>query len=154
MVRTNGLIVSTLLFVACAMEVEFAAMIHAGMPWTERPVPKTHEEAMSSPWSKDWVGAEYKERKSLRDKDVLGELQPIPPGRKVRTLRYVYKWKAPLETEESASRPAQPRAKARLTCRDFHWLGDVGETYAPTGRGLTFRLFMLIALNNVEEEEG
>lgn len=141
-----GLVVSTLLYVACAMYFEFAAMVHAVSHWTERPVPKTHKEAMNSPWSEAWTAAEEKERKSIRDKDVLGQLQPIPPGRKVRTMRYVYKWKPPLEPVGTEPRDPEPRAKARLTCRDFHWLGEVGETYAPTGRGLTFRLFMLIAL--------
>ena len=37
------------LFAACDMDVQFAAMVHTGMHWTESPVPKTHEEAMSSP---------------------------------------------------------------------------------------------------------
>ena len=94
---------------------------------------------MKSPWAKEWRAAEQKERNSIRDKDVLGPLQLIPPGRKVRTMRYVYKWKPPTDAG------SEPRAKVRATCRDFQWLGEVGETYAPTGRGLTFRLFLLIA---------
>jgi hypothetical protein len=54
MVRTNGLTICTLLFVACAMDVQFAVLIHSGMHWTERPVPKTLEEAMSSP-PREWA---------------------------------------------------------------------------------------------------
>ena len=112
MVRTNGLLVSTLLFVTSIIDSQFAAMVHAGMHWTERPVPKTHAEAMTSPWASEWATAEHKERKSLKEKGVLGELQPIPSGRKVRTLRYVYKWKAPLDDGGKDLLP--------LTCRDFH----------------------------------
>jgi hypothetical protein len=85
------------------------------------------------------------------DKDVLGPLQPIPKGKKVRTVRYVYKWKPEMPDERGSAPGGASRrfkAKVRVACRDFHWLGgsDVGETYAPTGRGLTFRIFMLIAL--------
>ena len=144
----NGLMVCALMFCANVMDVQFGALLTEGLHFNDRPVPNNHEEAMASPWAEEWRAAEQRERTSIREKGVLGELEPIPKGRKVRTVRYVYKWKPPTPKPDGSHISEGPRAKCRAACRDFHWLGgdSVGETYAPTGKGLTFRLFMLIAL--------
>ena len=115
----------------------------------DRPVPRNHQEAMASDYAAEWRAAEESEKNSIRENGVLGPLQPIPRGKKVRTVRYVYKWKPamPDARGEHSTEPKPPKAKVRLACRDFHWLGtDVGETYAPTGKSLTFRMLMVIAL--------
>lgn len=147
----QGVFICSLLSCANVVEVDFGSLLLSSVYALDRPVPQTHAEAVASEFWDEWRVAEAKERQSLVDKDVLGPLQIIPTGKKVRTVRYVYKWKPEMPSERGSDQGGAPRrfkAKVRVACRDFHWLGgaDVGETYAPTGRGLTFRIFMLIAL--------
>jgi hypothetical protein len=147
----QGVLICALLLCANVVEADYAHLLLSGVHAQDRPVPQNHAEAMASEFAEEWRVAEAKERKSLIDKDVLGPLQPIPKGKKVRTVRYVYKWKPEMPGERGTDQGGVSRrvkVKVRVACRDFHWLGgsDVGETYAPTGRGLTFRIFMIIAL--------
>ena len=102
----------------------------SGLEYSVRPTPLNHEEAMSSEYAEEWRAAELAERQSLIDNDVLGELVRIPPGIKPLTCKFIYKWKPPMPEEQSKtsrkrpqagpSRRRVPRAKVRLTARDFH----------------------------------
>ena len=118
------------MYLAAIVDFRFAALIEDGTHWTDRPTPQNHAEAMASQYAEEWRAAEAKERRALEERDVLGDLKPIPKGRKLCDIRFVYKWKPPAGEGGGSATPRAPRAKCRAACRDFHWIGgdSVGET--------------------------
>ena len=69
--------------------------------------------------------------------------------RRVIGTTFVFRWKVPnVEKDSSDSPPPEPKAKVRGCAQDFNFFKKtVDHLYAPTGKDLTFRLFMNTALH-------
>ena len=119
-----------------------------------RPLPRNRRDSESGPYAAEWKVALDDELENVRSRDVLHPLEQIPTHvKRVLGTTFVFKWKYPnVETtnegsaSESSSQP-KPKAKVRVCVQDFNFFAKrVENIFAPTGKGLTFRLFMNIAL--------
>ena len=96
-----------------------------------------------------FLAAEDRELSSIQERNVVECECPIPKGVRPIDSRMVYAWKDPVaqvseDTSENTEKPAR-MAKARLVMKDFkNRADDLRETFAPTGKGVTFRLLMLL----------
>ena len=92
-----------------------------------------------------FLAAEEKELSSIQEREVVESECPIPKGVKLIDSRMVYSWKDPVaQAGNSDAKPAR-MAKARMVMKDFkNRADDLRETFAPTGKGVTFRLIMLL----------
>ena len=108
---------------------------------------------------KKFIAAEEKELASIQEREVIECECPIPPGVKPIDSRLVYAWKDPVAQEgdhqmahdtgvdNGTCEDLDMLAKCRLVMKDFYKAWDnLRETYAPTGRGVTFRLLMIICI--------
>ena len=98
-----------------------------------------------------FLDAEDRELKSIEDMEVEEREVPIPPGVKPLTSIFTYKYKEPVTQPPDPVTgivPTQILAKARWAGREFKTMPmtEFFETFAPTGKNVTFRLFMLITL--------
>ena len=111
------------------------------------PAPSNRKEMLTlSPEEREaFLAAEKRELAAIEERQVIEDEVPIPPGVRPVGSRYVYTWKDPV-AQDNTEIHKERLAKARLTMKDFKKGGDnLRETFAPTGRGVTFRLLMLIA---------
>lgn len=98
---------------------------------------------------KKFLEAEQKELTSIQEREVVECECRIPDGVKPIDSRMVYSWKDPVaqggeHQSTSVDKPGK-MAKCRLVMKDFkNKANDFRETFAPTGRAVTFRLLMLL----------
>ena len=89
---------------------------------------------------------------AIEEREVIEDEVVIPKGVKPIDTRFVYKWKDPI------SQPPDPItgevktsqvAKVRWTVKDFKSkpMTEFYETFAPTAKNVTFRIFLLISLS-------
>ena len=105
-----------------------------------RPTPLTREEALASKYAAEWLVAEDAELRSIEKRAVVEGEVLIPKGVKPIKSRFVYKWK-------DADKP-EPKAKVRWVAKGYSQTAglDYGETFAPTGKNVLFRVLMLLVL--------
>lgn len=103
---------------------------------------------LSKPDQKKFKEAELKELKTIEDRGVIEAEVAIPEGINPLGCTWAYKWKDPVSlSEEGQTGPTGRTAKARLAMQDFKSTGDkLRETFAPTGRQMTFRFLLLLAM--------
>lgn len=91
------------------------------------------------------------ELKSIEDRGVVEAEVPIPPGVKLMDSNFVYKYKDPVSQAPDPITGIQPTEKLVKT----RWVGkkfkdspmpEFFQTYAPTGKNVTFRIIFLIVL--------
>jgi hypothetical protein len=112
-------------------EAAFAATEIAGIK-----IPQTYKEAMSSPYTKHWKNAMHEEIIALLENGTWKQVIP-PKGANLISSKWVYTIK--LKPDGSIE-----RFKARLVARGFSQVQgmDYNETFAPTVRMDTLRLFL------------
>ncbi|KAK3881424.1 hypothetical protein Pcinc_014144 [Petrolisthes cinctipes] len=101
-------------------------------------IPRTYEEAVSSPEHQLWYGAMKEEVNALNENDTY-ELVPLPEGKTVIGGKWVYAVKlGPNNTEKH---------KARYVAKGYSQVKDVdyGETFSPTARHTSIRMLMQLA---------
>ena len=132
------------MFCALAL-ITFAAMITQGDPDWILPVfclsvePSTHRQAMNGQEREEWLEAESKEFKSLRDDNVFTECK-LPPGR--RTVRT--KWVCKIKCDKNGN---ISKYKARLVAQGFTQIKspDYNETYSPVARCTSIRTLLALS---------
>ena len=104
--------------------------------YSNRPYPVTPKQAMSSPFSQQWLEAMQAEYNSLIENGTW-ELVPCQPGMKVIPCRWV------MTIKYNADGSVQ-RFKARLVAGGHRQTEgvDYDETYAPVSRGATLKTFL------------
>lgn len=101
--------------------------------------PKTYEEAINGPHSKEWINLINKEINSLRANNTW-TLEPVPKNEKMIDCKWVFKMK--LIPEEIPS-----RFKARLVAQGFSqkYGSDFDKVFAPVVKVTTIRAFLCLA---------
>ena len=104
-----------------------------------RDIPKTYNDAITSPESQQWQKAMEEEISSLIDNNTY-DLTPLPEGRTVVGGRWVYAVKLGPNDEE--------KFKARYVAKGYSQIKDIDyhETFAPTARITSVRMLMQIAV--------
>ena len=102
-------------------------------------VPKTYQQAISCEESQGWQHAMESEMNSLEENGTYS-LVPLPKGRKAIGSRWVYTVKLGTDGEE--------QLKARCVAKGFSQIADIDyhETFSPTARLTSIRMFMQIAV--------
>ena len=103
--------------------------------------PKSHDEAMTSPYAAEWREAENAELRALLETNTFDEVDE-QPGMKVIDMRWVFVTK---------TKPGGPIDchKARLVAKGFQQREgeDFWQTYAPTVAAATIRTFLAVAMS-------
>ena len=104
-------------------------------------IPRTYEEAVSSPDSAKWQVAMESEMKALADNNTY-ELTTLPEGRTIVGGKWVYAAKLSQDGEE--------KFKARYVAQGYSQVQDIDykDTFAPTARIVSIRMLMQIAVQN------
>ena len=104
------------------------------------PDPKTFTEATAATDGQLWLAPFDGEYASLKKKDVMEEVDELPPGRKAIDTRHVFRRKTTLDGLIA-------KRKVRLTPKGFQQRPgvDYDETFAPTVHHNTMRVFLSIA---------
>lgn len=90
-----------------------------------------------------FLAAEEHELQAIEEREVIERGVPVPACIKPIGCRFVFTWKYPVSQENVE--PGKFIAKAKLTMKDFKRHSDnLREMFAPTGRGITFRLLFAI----------
>ena len=103
-------------------------------------VPKTYQQASSSPDSCKWQSAMEEEMQALRENDTF-ELTALPEGRKTVGVRWVYAVKQGPNGEE--------RHKARFLAKGYSQVAEIDyhETFSPTANLTSIRILIQLAVN-------
>ena len=102
-------------------------------------IPRTYDEAVSSPDSTQWKNAMKEEIRALEENDTY-ELTPLPEGRSPVGGRWVYTVKLGPNNEE--------KYKARYVAKGYSQIQDIDyqETFSPTARITSVRMLMQCAV--------
>ena len=102
-------------------------------------VPQTYQQAISCEDSQGWQNAMKSEMKLLEENGTYS-LVPLPKGRKAIGSRWVYTVKLGTDGEE--------QLKARCVAKGFSQIADIDytETFSPTARMTSIRMFMQMAI--------
>lgn len=118
--------------------IQVIAQGESGDKKEEIPVPSTVEEALSGPHGAEWMESMIREYKGIEETGTL-EAVPRSMAKNVIKCKWVYRVKR---------RPdGQPHFKSRLVAKGFsqkHGV-DFFETWAPTARHTTARVFLHLA---------
>jgi hypothetical protein len=120
-------------------------------PTVQRPkptVPLTYEEALASPYCREWQAAMQQELDSLKEYETWALVQP-PRGARVIGSRWIFDLK-----EDQHGNVV--RFKARLVVRGFQARPgvDYGDTFAPTSIQKSLRAFLaVVAERDLELEQ-
>ena len=103
-------------------------------------VPNTYQQAISCKDSQGWQNAMQQEMESLEENGTYS-LVPLPNGRKAIGSRWVYTVKLGIDGEE--------QLKARCVAKGFSQIADIDyhETFSPTARQTSIRMFMQLAID-------
>ena len=96
-----------------------------------------------------YIAAEKRELDSIEKQSVIEGEVPIPAGVKPIGSRFVYSIKDAVAQEGHGAQSGDlpDLEKARLVMKDFkNREDDFRETYAPTGRAVTFRILILLSI--------
>ena len=102
-------------------------------------IPRTYQDAITSPESSKWHKAMKEEMSSLKENDTY-ELMQLPEGRSAVGGRWVYTVKSSPNSDEKFK--ARYAAKGYSQVRDL----DYHETFSPTARITSIRMLLQLAL--------
>ena len=120
--------------------VQFVLEAHESIDGRVDRDPLSHAEAMRGADAHEWAVAEKAEMDSLERLHVLGDVVPLPPGKRVVGTKWVYKRKRDKDGRVS-------KYKARLVAKGFSQVFGVDyfDTYSPVARLTSLRIVYALA---------